>query len=110
MSTYIYPKDWIEKASAHYAHAIEKHPHFVDRFTFKSKKLASEVLAYDRKVFDLFNKMKDITLELVINEEISEIFDAYTSGRIDEAIEEVYDTISVMMRAAVMLEDMKKET
>lgn len=104
-----YPKDWIGRASAHYMHACEKHPHFADT-----------LLPDNATPFDIRNRLKECRVELanesqqrrvnamaLLDCEVAEACHEIIRNNRQKAIEEIYDAIAVLFRMADLLEKRK---
>ena len=90
----------IEKIKEHYAHAREKHPDFVqDMGVGKYAKICAGKLARKRKILEYQNEWGELSLSAVLTCEMWEFFDAIANARLDEAVEEGYDIIAVVLRA-----------
>lgn len=92
----------------HYAHAREKHPYFCDNITYRSARYADIDLEVCRKFLEAENRAGNVKAVSVIFCELHEAMQAYAHGDIASAVEECYDTISVLLRMVDVLEGRQK--
>lgn len=103
--------DWAmhdDRVRAHYEHAIEKHPYFCDRVTDCSKTGVDIRLELNRTLLEVEERIGELEAVSVIECELSEAVQAYTHGDTAHAIEELYDTIAVLLRTIDVLEGRQK--
>ena len=96
------------RALCHYAHAIEKHPYFCDKITCISAADADFNLQLNRQVLGAAERNGNAEAVDVIDCELSEAVQAYTHGDTSAAVEELYDTIAVLLRTIDVLEGRQK--
>ena len=90
----------LNKIEQHYNHACTKHPNFVqDMGVGKYAKICAGKLARKRKILEYQNEWGELSLSAVLTCEMWEFFDAIANARLDEAVEEGYDIIAVVLRA-----------
>lgn len=90
----------LNKIEQHYNHACTKHPNFVqDMEIGKCADITAGRLARKRKILEYQNKWGELSLSAVLTCEMWEFFDAIANARLQEAIEEGYDIIAVVLRA-----------
>ena len=94
----------------HYKHAKEKHPYFCDRL-IPGKDYAGNVgkeiennLREIRSRIDRSIKSRRCEWNELLNEEVWEVLEAIYNGENDNAVEECYDAISVLLRVIDVLE------
>lgn len=94
----------IEKIKEHYEHAKAKHPCFCDALTYHSRfgVMFELAKARDDLAFDIENK--SVTPLTVLNCETWEALDAIVHDDKDQAIEECYDAIAVLLRTIDVIE------
>ncbi|GEM_PF-1412906 len=96
---------WTEitrKIKEHTDKAISKHPKFADSITDTNNiELCREALRKTRFVND---NAKTVVADELLNEEYLEIIEAYLSGNKQQAIEECFDAITVLIRMANFIE------
>lgn len=98
----------IEKIEQHYNHACMKHPDFVKRFGVEDEFDWSEFnLKMYRTKIETETKYNNLGLESILLCEVWEFFDAITNERFQEAIEESYDIIAVVLRAIERIKKLK---
>lgn len=94
----------IDKIKAHYEHAVEKHPKFVDRF-LKGTYIGAKVnLNLCRMMLKEHIKAGLVDCNDILRCEIAEIHEAYKDGRLSDAKEECFDAIAVLLRMVDMIE------
>lgn len=98
----------MEKIAAHYSKAKEKHPLFADvLITDYERTFCAENLARLRMMTD--TRIGGLTFASdVLNCEVAEVYEAIANGRYDDAIEECYDAVAVLLRMAEMIADVDK--
>ncbi len=96
----------IEKIQQHYDHAREKHPYFCDKLLVDQpvKNFYHGQLNSFRMRADVHARRGDLSPEIILNEEIAEIWDSIEANDIANAIEECYDSIAVLLRVIDVLE------
>ena len=103
------PDGGVDKIKEHYNHAIEKHSHFADRlFVEDSDDKASDFLTSMRRC--LYNEKRDgnVTAETIVVCELAEAAEAFARGDKSHAVEELYDTIAVLLRIVDVIEGRQK--
>ena len=98
-----------ERVRAHYAHAIEKHPYFCDRLLpdwpiAKIRSKISVALQYARQRIKAGAKSHDLMWNELADCEVWEATEALANGDKAQAVEELYDCISVLLRTVDVLE------
>lgn len=94
----------INAIKAHYNHAVEKHPKFVDRFCSETYFGATENLKLCRIWLKEHIRAGLVDCNDVLRCEIAEIYEAYKGGRLADAKEECFDAIAVLLRMIDMIE------
>ena len=99
----------IEKINAHYKHACTKHPHFCDKLFVKQKSsdfaiCVQEDLSATRDIVKMLIENGAISAQWLLRCEFEEIQEAFARGDIDNAVEECYDAIAVLLRVVDALE------
>ena len=94
----------MERIQRHYCHACEKHPGFVERLTSRNMNendalCIESLLRCLRKKCDKGGTAEDVLAEELVEQEL-----ALAKGDYQQAIEETYDAIAVLMRMAEMME------
>ena len=97
-----------DRVRKHYAHAREKHPYFCDKITYLSETGADTHLKMGRAILEAENRAGDVKAISVIQCELYEAIQAYAHGDTAHAVEECYDTISVLLRMVDVLEGRQK--
>lgn len=95
------PKEWadsIDHMLGHYVHAIDCHPDFADILTDKSADEAADALTYQREYLKKRIEKKNVCPLDVLGCEVAEIEEAMVNGRWDDAREEIFDSIAVLLR------------
>lgn len=109
----IAPAD-LEAIARHYEHACAKHPFFADAFvpSFGDAVLTAQYyaggLAAWRSCVEAKFKNGSATCNDVLQCEIAEIYDAYCKGEVEHAIEEIFDSIAVLVRMLDVLRGTQK--
>ena len=90
----------------HYHHAREKHPHFCDRFMSPIYGIEESDghLRVLRNALGNAIKSGCFTMTDVLNCEVEEMLNAIVHGETENAIEEAYDIIAVLLRVIDVLE------
>lgn len=92
----------------HYNHAKEKHPYFCDMLfradRHNTDKSAERHLELCRKNLANMTTIGTVDFIDVADCEVAEVFEAFCDGDNAHAIEELYDTIAVFLRAIDVLE------
>jgi hypothetical protein len=91
-------QETIEKVKWHYNHAREKHPNFVDGYGLNEAGWVRNQLKFWRNALACEVNMGKITLSSVLKYEVAEFEDALVHGDYQNAIEEGYDIIAVVLR------------
>jgi len=98
----------------HYIHACEKHPFFADEmcrtdYSWYSAAIRfKEYLKY-QTVLHNDGEPTYCLAKYVLDAELAEVYDAYCKGNYDQAVEEIYDAIAVLLRMGDMIIDKKQE-
>lgn len=95
---YVQWKTTCWRACFAYANAIAKHPNFADILTDKSAEEAADALAYQREWLKTRIEKKNVRPLDVLAYEVAEIEEAMVNGRWDDAREEIFDAIAVLLR------------
>ena len=102
-------------AKQHYEHACEKHPWFCEDICEKTSSWARR--AEDCKVYLMDCSEKhdkgqetDCYSFDIIAAELAEIYAAYAAGDYDEAIQEIYDAIAILLRMEDMILEKKEDS
>lgn len=117
-------KGMVKKIVEHFEHACNKHPEFcAGLFPFQMEKLADRALSEKREALVASSaaalakarqEVKDgeengmLLWTDILQCEIQEAMDAVVNGRTEEAIEELYDSIAVCLRAICVMESRLK--
>lgn len=96
--------DITESIWAHYAHACEKHPYFCDMITCLSKTGADTHLVFARGLLATEIDTRNVEVKDVLMCEFYEAIQAHLNGDTAAAVEELYDTIAVLIRTIDVLE------
>ena len=100
------------KIKEHYAHAREKHPYFCDLSPLHIGALYKMCvpMRLNRARKDMKRRTENgcVTWEDVLYCEIWEVFEALANGDKSHAVEELYDTIAVILRTIDVLEGRQK--
>ena len=100
---------YFRKIAEHYNHAREKHPGFVDMlFTNDNLHCAGEHLEYCREFLKECEDNKRVSSEAVVNCELAEAVYAIAGKDDKQAVEELYDTIAVLLRIVDVIEGRQK--
>lgn len=107
-------KEAIKKAKQHYDHACKKHPFFADemcRIDYSWYSAAIRFKEYLKYQTVLHNDGEPTycLAKYVLDAELAEVYDAYCKGNYDQAVEEIYDAIAVLLRMEDMVIDKKQE-
>lgn len=94
----------IEKIRQHYIHAKEKHPHFCDALTYHTSYGVRMELGEAREELSFDAENQSVTPLTVLKCEAWEIIDAVIRGDKEQAVEECYDAIAVILRVVDVLE------
>lgn len=91
----------VQKIAEHLEHAKSKHPLFCVSICGEGTTLENvkTLLKRNRENRDTFK-----TADLVLSQEVQEVFEAYLEGRYEDCREEIYDTIAVLLRMDEMLD------
>ena len=94
------------KVAEHYEHARRKHPHFADALFLAgdSAEDAAMTLAYVRNSIEREKHRDNVSAQMLIECEICEAVSAFASGDNAHAVEEIYDSIAVLLRMADVIE------
>lgn len=96
-------KNALSKIQEHFVKAVQKHNKFADVITDSNNlKMVKECL---RKVRFVNENGKPVVADELLDEEYLEIIEAYLEGRKQDAVEECYDAIAVLLRMALMIEN-----
>lgn len=98
----------VDRMAKHYAHAIEKHPYFCDKITYLSETGADARLKLCREILESSKYVGDVEAVDVIRCELHEAVQAYAHGDKTQAVEDLYDTIAVLLRTIDVLEGRQK--
>lgn len=98
-------KTHIEK---HWLHAIEKHPYFCDRLLpaweeCNIRDFVSRALEYSRERLKCGSRDGNLMWNEILDCEVWEATEAIVNGDVEQAIEECYDAIAVLMRTIDVL-------
>ena len=98
-------KTHIEK---HWLHSIEKHPYFCDRLLpawaeCDIRKLVSRALKQSRARLECGSRDSNLMWNEILDYEVWEATEAIMNSDTEQAIEECYDSIAVLMRTIDVL-------
>lgn len=97
------------RIAAHYEHARAKHPYFVDEMFVKEKEKSFANDADSRlSIWRIIASLGKTDAESVLMCELAEARQAYAQGNKAAAVEELYDTVAVLLRMVDMLEGRQK--
>ena len=97
------------RIAAHYEHARAKHPYFVDAMFVKEKEKSFANDADSRlSIWRIIASLGKTDAESVLMCELAEARQAYAQGNKAAAVEELYDTVAVLLRMVDMLEGRQK--
>lgn len=97
------------RIAAHYDHARAKHPYFVDEMFVKEKEKSFANDADSRlSIWRIIASLGKTDAESVLMCELAEARQAYAQGNKAAAVEELYDTVAVLLRMVDMLEGRQK--
>ena len=104
------PDGVVDKIKEHYNHAREKHPGFVDRLFLNGGDVhrAENEVGVFRLVLKSEEGIEDVCAETVLRCELAEAAEAFASGDKSHAVEELYDTIAVLLRIVDVIEGRRK--
>jgi replication-associated recombination protein RarA len=110
-------KEAIKKAKQHYDHACKKHPFFADDVCSNNiwcnyendAKYLKNYLEYQNHLHENPNEESYCMAKDVLDAELAEIYATYCNGDYDQAVEEIYDAIAVLLRMEDMIKDKKRE-
>jgi hypothetical protein len=98
----------IEKIEKHYSHAQQKHPYFCDCLDPHGRILpyngVTKVLEYVRECNKKSIDMGNIGWHDLLICEIWEVYEALSRNDKEQAVEELYDSIAVLLRTIDVLE------
>ena len=103
-----------KRITNHYLHAREKHPYFCDQLqpNLSDKKKLNEIIGATLTVFrkQIQQSITDGNLEFdeLLNCEVWEAQEALANGDKAQAVEELYDCISVCLRTIDVIEGRQK--
>lgn len=98
-----------ERVRQHYDHAREKHPYFCDKIIANTSKTDIDTyLELCRAVLAARERQGEVEAFDVIECEFYEAMQAYTHRGTAAAVEELYDTIAVLLRTIDVLEGRQK--
>lgn len=83
---------------AHYDKACEKHPYFADNFSMFPVEYWVNEARHLKELVRLHALRGDVEARLVLQAEVSEVFEAIALGNFKQAREECFDTIAVLIR------------
>ena len=93
------------RIAAHYEHARAKHPYFVDEMFVKEKEKSFANDADSRlSIWRIIASLGKTDAESVLMCELAEARQAYAQGNKAAAVEELYDTVAVLLRMVDVLE------
>lgn len=81
-----------------YGEAVGKHPNFADILTDKSEEEAADALTYQREYLKKRIEKKNVRPIDVLACEVAEIEEAMINGRWNDARNEIFDAIAVLLR------------
>lgn len=102
-----------DRCATHYAHAREKHPYFCDwmqpgQYDRKNIEQIKKNLAFARSRIEYGVLTHKLGWDDLLSCEVWEVFEALVRGDTASAIDELYDTIAVCLRAIDVLEGRQK--
>lgn len=97
------------KITEHINKAYLKHPLFVDRLPAKTPQAAEANLALCREQLARKKELLLVEPDDLLTCEMAEVWEAYAKGDIDNAIDEVFDAIAVLVRLVARLVAEKEE-
>ncbi len=100
----------LNEITAHVNKACTKHPLFVDRMPAKTPQAAEANLALCRENLARKKELLLVEPDDLLACEMAEVWEAYAKGRHEEAIDEVYDAVAVLVRLIARLEAEKEVT
>lgn len=89
---------------AHYVNAIRKHQHFCDELTRFDEHYWLVKECEDKQTLARRGEIGNFSAEDVLTSEVSELFHAVAKGDKENAVEEAYDAIAVLLRIIDVLE------
>ena len=99
------PTDFYQRAVAHYAKAMRKHPRFADAlFGDDSADDAQDVLDAMRRELDYLAKNNWLDASALATCEIAEAQLANSQGDKAACVDELYDAVAVLMRMIAVVE------
>ena len=95
----------VAKIAAHYRHARAKHPRFADEmFVGEKGKTFAEEAKSRLEIWRMILTVGKPDAESVLMCELAEAREAYAQGNKATAVEELYDTVAVLLRMVDVLE------
>lgn len=88
----------------HYSHAKEKHPYFCDELTRFDEHYWLVKECGDKQTLARRGEIGNFGADDVLTSEVSELFHAVAKGDKENAVEEAYDAIAVLLRIIDVLE------
>lgn len=107
----------INRITAHYVKAVEKHPYFCDRFLpylyisqtdSDTRKDLRELLKSNRAKIATAERNAMVTPEILLLCELAEVYEALSRNDKAAAVDECYDCIAVLLRMVDVLEGRQK--
>lgn len=93
------------RSKAAFMEACAKHPKFADVVTLQPPEISASLMAH----LHMMNEHGETKVaQYLADEELAEVIDAYSQGNLDDAIEEIYHTVAVLWRLALMIEDERR--
>ena len=103
------PTGFYQRAVAHYAKALRKHPRFADAlFGEDAADDAKDVLDATRRELDYLAKNNWLDASALATCEICEAQLANAKGDKTACVDELYDAVAVLMRMIAVVEDKQK--
>jgi len=94
--------------ATHYHHACEKHPYFADKWTNEDHQFFEEFMKLEKEILAECARHGEMTTRMVIDAEIAEVFESITGGDMQQAREEIFDTIAVLLRMVDVIDGFQK--
>lgn len=98
------PGDTLRCIGKHYVKAIEKHPYFCDELTRFDEHYWLVKECGDKQTLARRGEIGNFGADDVLASEVSELFHAVANGDKENAVEEAYDAIAVLLRIIDVLE------
>jgi len=90
------------KIQVHLEHAKRKHQHFADALTYEYVEPNTPARALSIFRDQIAAQIRDgkVYAKTILNCELAEVYEAIAAGRAEDAIEEIYDAVAVLLRMA----------